>query len=885
MEFVETGEESLSHYGTPRRSGRYPWGSGEEPYQSSSSFLGEIEKLRATGMSDTDISRAMGFTTTEYRAFRAIARNEKKAADIAMAQRLKDKGYSNVAIGERMGINESSVRSLLAPGASQTNDIRVSTLDTLKKQVDEKGYIDVGTDVERYMGVSRYNLDVALKMAEVEGYSLETVRVTQVGTGEPTTIKVLAKPGTTQKDIFLNRDKITQIEEFSEDGGRTYISLKPPKSIDSKRVQVVYGDEGGSDADGTIYVRPGVKDISLGGASYAQVRVAVDGTHYLKGMAIYKDDLPDGVDLVFNTNKKSTGDPHDAMKKISDDPENPFGSQIKRQIFDSTNKEKPTSVMNIVNEEGDWDTWSRNLSSQMLSKQPLGLVKEQLGAAYSSKKTQLDEILALTNPVVKKKLLSSYADDVDAASVALKAAALPRQSTKVIIPVPQLKDNEVYAPTYRDGETLVLIRHPHGGIFEIPTLTVNNRNPHGKKMLGQAKDAIGINAKVAERLSGADFDGDHVLAIPNDHGKVRTSPQLEGLKDFDPKKSYPKYEGMKVMTEKQKGAEMGKISNLITDMQIKGANTTEIAAAVRHSMVVIDAAKHELNYVQSARDNGIAALERKYQMKENGRAGGASTLISRASSPRFIEERKPRSALKGGPIDKETGELAWEPTGRTKIGKDGKETLRKQKVDNLAITKDARELSSGSPVEEVYATHSNRLKALANEARKAMVNTENIPYSPEAKVTYAKEVASLNSALNVALKNKPRERQAQVLANAIVATKRRANPGMDADAVKKLKTRALVQARAKTGADKHTIEITKDQWIAIQAGALSTNKLTKILDNADLESVKRLATPRKENVMSTSRINRAKGMLARGYTQAEVAEALGVSVSTINDIL
>jgi hypothetical protein len=137
--------------------------------------------------------------------------------------------------------------------------------------------------------------------------------------------------------------------------------------------------------DGVIFVRPGVKDLSMGAAPYAQVRIAVDGTHYLKGMAVYKDDLPPGVDLQFNTNKSDTGNKLDAMKEVkrnkddgSVDMDNPFGASISHQIGDRdhTGKiTKLTSVMNIVNEEGKWSEWSRNLSSQMLSKQRPALAK------------------------------------------------------------------------------------------------------------------------------------------------------------------------------------------------------------------------------------------------------------------------------------------------------------------------------------------------------------------------------------------------------------------------------------------------------------------------------------------------------------------------------
>jgi hypothetical protein len=147
------------------------------------------------------------------------------------------------------------------------------------------------------------------------------------------------------------------------------------------------------------------------------------------------------------------------------------------------------------------------------------------------------------------------------------------------------------------------VRYPHGGTFEMPELTVNNQNREARSILsdkvkGHARDAVGINSKVAARLSGADFDGDTVLVIPNDRRSVKTSAPLKELKDFDPQKRYPGYEGMKVMSDKQK--QMGDVSNLITDMTILGANPAEIARAVKHSMVVIDAEKHKLNYKQSA---------------------------------------------------------------------------------------------------------------------------------------------------------------------------------------------------------------------------------------------------------------------------------------------
>lgn len=868
-------KDYLAHYGILRKSGRYPWGSGETQSQRNRSFLDTVENLRKNeGMSETEIARGFGMTTTDLRALKSIAKNQEKQEQIGMAQRLRDKGYSNVAGARRMGIAESTYRTLIEPGEKDKVDILESTSNMLKKQVEDKGYIDVGTGVEHHLGVSSTKLSTAVSRLKEEGYTVHYIKVEQLGTGQQTTMKVLAKPDTPYSEVYRNRANIKQVTNYSEDGGRSFLGLKPPLSVSSGRVAVRYAEQGGTDADGVIYVRPGVRDLSLGAARYAQVRIAVGGTHYLKGMAMYKDDLPAGVDLQFNTNKHDTGNKLDAMKKIKDDPDNPFGAVVRQM----THNGKVISAMNIVNEEGNWSDWSRSLSSQMLSKQPPRLAKDQLDMTYEKKKRDLEEIKSLTNPAVRRKLLESYADDVDSSAVHLKAAALPRQGSHVILPVNSLKEGEIYAPNYRNGERVALVRYPHGGIFEIPELTVNNNHPGAKKLLGNAKDAVGIHSKVAERLSGADFDGDTVLVIPNNHGRVKTSPALEGLKGFDPQSAYPAYPGMPKMSARTKQVQMGVVSNLITDMTIQGANNTELARAVRHSMVVIDAEKHNLNWKQSAVDNGISQLKAKYQ---GGANAGANTLISRASAEIRVAERKPRSAAKGGAIDKTTGKRVFEETGATYTNAQGKTIVKTVKSKKLAETDDAHSLSSGTVVEKIYADHSNKLKQLSNDARREAVNTKNLKYSPSAKAAYASEVRALDSKLTIALRNAPLERQAQVLANAVVSQKRAANPNMENSEIKKVKAQALNEARIRTGAKKTRIEITPTEWAAIQAGAISNNKLIQILANADLDQIKQLATPKTAVAMTPAKTSRARTMLAAGYTQAEVADALGVSVSTL----
>lgn len=875
--------DELYHYGIKRRSGRYPWGSGAKKSRNASDFLSTVDVLEKDGFNEKQIAEYFGLQTKQLRAYKSNAHNEVRAAKAAMALRLKDKGYSNSEIGRRMGINESSVRSLLDPAISMRKNASTNTAEMLEKEIASKKYIDVGGGVENQIGVSRNTLDNAVEQLRAKGYTYHYLKVEQLGTGKFTSIKVLAAPDVTYKEVKDNQSKVTSPGFYSEDLGQTVVGIKPPSSISSKRILVNYGDQGGSDKDGVIELRRGIKDLDLGAARYAQVRVAVDGTHYLKGMAMYSDDIPKGYDVIFNTNKNSSTPKMDVFKKMKDDPENPFGATIRQKTYIGKDGKEHLSALNIVNEEGDWNTWKKTLSSQMLSKQSTALAKKQLKLAYDIKKEEFDEICSLKNPVIKKCLLDKFADNCDSSAVHLKAAGLPRQASKVILPFPEMKDSEIYAPSYRNGEKVVLIRYPHGGTFEIPELVVNNKsNKKAKGLIGNAQDAVGINPRVAERLSGADFDGDTVLVIPVGKVKIKTSAPLKGLKNFDPKVAYPGYPGMPKPGEKGSGfdkqGKMGDISNLITDMTIKGAPADDIAAAVRHSMVVIDAEKHNLNWRQSYLDNGIANLKAKYQGASNA---GASTLISRAKGDKRVPKRKD-----GYKVDPETGRKIFTETGET-YEKNGKQVVRLQKSSKMYETEDAYSLSSGTAMENTYADHANKLKALANSARKTSLTTKPIPYSPEAKAKYRQEVDSLNAKLNIALKNRPLERKAQLLANERVKLVRQNNPDMDKDDIKKLKNQALTQARLQTGASKKArlVDITDREWEAIQSGAISTNKLSQIIQNSDLDILKQRSMPRESRGISDAKRARAKMLESNGYTLAEIADSLGVSTSTISKVL
>ena len=867
----------LTHYGILRKSGRYPWGSGGNVPERSRSFIDHIKDLKNKGLTEATIASGFDMSTTDLRALKSIANAEVRQANISMAQRLKDKGYSNVAIGEHMGLNESSVRSLLSPGIKDKTDRIESTANILKSQVNGNTYLDIGTGVEQHMGITRTQLDIAVSRLKQEGYEVHTIQVPQVGSTTKTSVKVLAPAGTTYRDIVSNKDRIKPAVVWSDDNGRTYQQVRPPLSVSSKRLQIKYAEDGGSKADGVVYIRGDAPDLSLGGAQYAQVRISIDKTHYIKGMAIVRHDLPDGVDMIFNTNKSDTGNKHDALKKLSDDVDLPFGATIRRQIL-SKDGTRAVSAVNIVNEQGSWDTWANTLSSQFLSKQAPVLAREQLGLVVSRKNAEFDEIRSLTNPVVKRNLLIKFADETDSAAVSLKAAALPRQASRVILPLTTISNKEVYAPGLRNGEIVVLVRHPHGGIFEIPELKVNNRNPEAKRLLGNAPDAIGIHHSVAARLSGADFDGDTVLVIPNNHRKVKTSPALKGLASFDPIAAYPGYEGMTRMTSRGKAFAMGDVSNLITDMTIRGAPQEELIRAVRHSMVVIDAEKHGLNYKQSAIDNGIPQLKEKYQ---GSPTAGARTLISRASSRIEVPVRKPWPASKGGPIDSATGRKVFVETGETWVNSKNKIVVRTQASTKLAETDNAHTLASGTKIEAIYADHANALKSLANKARLAAVQTTNMQWSPSAKRAYTNEVASLKAKLNVALRNAPKERHAQLIANTVISAKRQSNPGMTSEELKKVQTAAINASRARTGAGKERISITQLEWDAIQAGAISSTLLEQILMHADNDQVRALATPKATTLMTPIKLSRAHAMLKAGYTQAEVADALGMSVTTL----
>ena len=938
----EAYEDVLLHYGTPRHSGRYPWGSGENPYQheSGDKFLYDYRdiknRLKAEGksISDANIAHEMGMSSNEFRRLRTIYRNEEDAAKRSQCIRLREKGLSRKEIHEKTGIPLRSIDNYISDSYGAKIENRQKIVDEVRSVAETHPYMDVGEGVATQLGLTQKQFDTAIDtLCKQEGYHVEKINVPQATNDKNyTTVMVLVEDGVTKSDVWEHRDQImAPLGTYTTDGGRTWENIQDPVSIDSKRIMINYAEDGGDQKDGVIELRRGCPDLSLGQSNYAQVRIAVDDSHYLKGMAMYADDLPDGVDIRFNTSKTSDvpmmGEKSNSvLKPLKADEDNPFGSTIRQRNYIDADGNEHQSPINIVNEDKDWENWNKTLSKQVLSKQTPDLAKKQLGLVYDNKQQQYNDIMKVSIPAVKERMLLDLAESCDSASVDLKAAALPRQATQVILPLSTIKDNEVFAPNFRNGEEIVLIRYPHSGPFESPKLIVNNRNQEGRRLIGtDAKNAIGISAKTAVKMSGADFDGDTVTAIPVNNVRFKSNTSLKGLSDFAETfhNTYKAYDGMPEVGKEDgfnKGMEMGKVSNLIQDMYLKGASPDELVRAVEHSMVIIDAEKHNLNWKQSERDHAIQALKDKYQPKDDPtkKGGGASTLISRSKGEVRVPDRKDTHR-----IDPKTGEKIYYEyppytqrwtivNGKRKSVKlmddgsyvyfDNKEAypVAPEKVKSkerqntvvstqMAEVKDAYELSSGTVMENVYAAHANKLKALANQCRKDSLSVRAEPVNKEAAKTYEKEVASLKAKLDLVEANKPRERQAQAIASRVIEEKKAANPNMEKDDETKLRQRVITESRSRVGAlsknprakDNISIYIEDHEWEAIQAGAVPTTTLKRVLNYSDMDRVRELAIPKDSRGSNTAKIARAKSLIARGYTQAEVADMVGLSVSTL----
>lgn len=949
----EGREYVLQHIGN-YNSGRYPRGSGEDAYQrhktETEEFTDTRKKLKAKGLTDDDIRIKLGMTTTQWRDTITRAKSEETQRMYKEVKSQIDRGVSRKELSEKYGVSLSTIDNYANMEASTVNKRRSvhQVASVLTDKVEQVKYLDVSEGVEAQLGISKNNLRAAVADVTASGeYKVEKLWIPQVtNPNRNTTVNVLTKADVDRKDLYLKMDEIRPVDfYFDKSNAHSLQNLQTPKSIDSSRVKVRYAipegkpghgtERDGGTMDGAMFIRPGLKDVNLGKAKYAQVRIAVDGTHYIKGMALYGDekDFPKGVDIIFNTNKK------DHVPMISNDPNvkpvlkplkgaldsaNPFGATLKRQAPLLDDKGNPVvnnkltnlakklgnkgpvyenGIVNIVNEEGDWQEWSKSLSAQFLSKQRPSVIKERLDATLKNVDKDYEDIQKITNPVIKKALLDSYSDELESKQVHLKAAAPKGLQSHVILPVPKMKENEVHAPNYNNGDRVILIRHPHGGTFEIPELIVNNKGA-GRKVVGMdSKDAIGIHPKVAAKLSGADFDGDTVLVIPNNSGKFKSSKSLEGLKNFDPSEYADEGKTFKKMTKAYRGNAMGVVSNLITDMTMKGATTEEMTRAIKHSMVVIDAEKHELNYLRSEKENNIKELQKKYQnhkdnidyskltkfdkvyrkqrvvvdpedLAKTGKiGGGGSTIISR---------HKQEVTVDGKWVD------IVDANGKTKT------VVRNRKKAYLTtMLKDAREYlnPNSSEAEYKYVEYVNELKKRKIAVDKEIPTVKMPKRDPKATIIYKDEVNSLMSKHQEALANAPKERQAQLLAtkevNKYIDSLKAGTPEdfkIDKDDLKKYRNQAINGARAKVGAKRKPIIINDDEWDAIQANAISPTKLKELTRHMDDEQLKELAMPRTKATITPMRRNKAIALLNNGYTNAEVANMLGLSPSTISNI-
>jgi DNA-binding MarR family transcriptional regulator len=193
-------------------------------------------------------------------------------------------------------------------------------------------------------------------------------------------------------------------------------------------------------------------------------------------------------------------------------------------------------------------------------------------------------------------------------------------------------------------------------------------------------------------------------------------------------------------------------------------------------------------------------------------------------------------------------------------------------------------------MEILYADYANSMKSLANKARVSMKKTENLKYDKNAAKIYAKEVSELEVALNNALKNSVKERQATRLAAADLKKNKSENPDMKAEDERKAGQRAMTKYREEVGSvsrRKRNITITDKQWEAIQAGAISENKLKKILANSDPDILREKSMPKtRKGALTTAQVTRIKAMAANGnFTIQQIADKLGISKSAVSNAL
>ena len=937
-------DDYLLHYGVAhdedppgRGSGRFPYGSGENPGQHQPYTLAkQVRELREQGLTSKQIAEGLGFkSTTQLRAHLSLEKDRQKLYLSSEVPRLRAQGKTIKEISERLGISDGSVRNYLDADRKIQIGKTTTVANALKAELETKKYLDIGAGVEFEIanGVSKERLKTAVEMLRAEGYEVVYPQIEQLGNpGKKTTMMTLCAKGVDKKEAYreINEDpsRIQPFTTYFVDNGASALGLQPVRSIDSNRVHIRYAEEVGPDGatgiqrDGMIQLRRGVDEVSLGKSRYAQVRIGVDDTHYMKGMAIYGDDslFPEGCDIIYNTNKKIGTDKYDVFKEMKhiknpDGTEgpvnqaNPFGATVMKNSYDENGRitaggqsyyisedgTEKLRVINKVNDQGGWQEWSLSASPQLLSKQPREIIERQLKLTIEDRQAEYADIMSVSNETVRRKLLEDFREELYSSAGHLKAKAFPNQTTNVLISIPSLGDDECFCPNYPHGERLALIRFPHAGPQEIPIVRNNLKCKEAIDTIGMnAPDAIGLHPSQYPKLSGADSDGDSVVTIPLSTAKIQSKPIFQGLQDFDTKIYKYKDPDAPWMTSQQRGNEMGKATNLIADMGLLGAKPEEIERAVKYSMVVVDALKHHLDYKKAYKDLNIRQLKIDYQ---GGANRGAVTFVTRAGSEDHVPEYKTYGIdpETGRDITKETGEKYYTKVTPKKKEPYLKEHVKTQTQDRIQTIRlkggDAKELLSSKtnphPTEVLYAEYANELIRMGNEVGKQLAVAPKLKYSPSAAKEYAAQVASINSKLVAALKNAPRERQAQALGTARFNAIVEQNPSLLDDKAEKKKVRGqcITQAREDVHAKKPFIKLEPPEIEAINAGAISDSKLKQILDNSDMDIVRKAFQTKTKNGISESMESLARSMALNGYSNADIASRLGVSTSTVSKIL
>ena len=208
---LEGNEDALIHYGMPRRSGRYPWGSGDSAYQRSNrDLLARYDEYKKRGMSEREIAEELGYfnekgepSTGKLRAAKANAKNARDIYRIETAKSLREDGLGPTEIGKRMGVPESTVRGWFKEEFENRAKQAVNTAEFIKGQVDKKGMVDIGTGVERELNISKEMLNQAVLMLQEEGYPVYKGGIPQAtNAGQQTNQKVICVPGTQHKEIY-----------------------------------------------------------------------------------------------------------------------------------------------------------------------------------------------------------------------------------------------------------------------------------------------------------------------------------------------------------------------------------------------------------------------------------------------------------------------------------------------------------------------------------------------------------------------------------------------------------------------------------------------------------------------------------------------------------